>query len=251
DDLDYSTFYSWQVVARNMTGTTSGDVWTFSTAMIPPDPPSTPSPAHGATDVAVATNLDWADSANALTYDIYVWASPNSKPGSPTATDLSTSEYDPPAGLAYSAEINWQVMAKNDDYSTPGPIWDFTTQPPFPAAPFVSIPADEATDVAVSTNLDWNNCANATKYLLYVWRSPQAKPDTPSATVTTSFYDWPATFEYDTSYSWQVVSRNFTGDSDGPLWTFTTQIAPPAEPSLPSPEDATSEVPINAALDWA
>jgi hypothetical protein len=54
----------------------------------------------------------------------------------------------------------------------------------------------------------------------------------------------PCILDYETTYYWQVISRNDCGQAAGPIWSFTT------EAWLPQPEDGAMDVPINMLLAW-
>ena len=53
-----STTYYWRVDEKNANGTTTGIVWSFTTVPPPPGQASNPSPATGATNVGVTTDLE-------------------------------------------------------------------------------------------------------------------------------------------------------------------------------------------------
>jgi hypothetical protein len=94
-----------------------------------PDAPDTPAPADMATDFAVDGLLDWADAPGATAYDLFLWPSADPQPGTPTAADLSVSEFQPAAPLDGETEYSWQVVAKNAAGETSSPAWSFTTAP--------------------------------------------------------------------------------------------------------------------------
>ncbi|MEM9236356.1 MAG: PQQ-dependent sugar dehydrogenase [Verrucomicrobiota bacterium] len=99
--------------------------------------------------------------------------------------------------------------------------------PPTPAAPVLSSPSNSASDVAVSsTTLDWNTAADAAEYNVFLWKTSESMPGTPTATTSSLSYD-PGTLDYSTNYSWMVQSSNVTGTANSPTWTFTTESAPP------------------------
>src|SRR5439155_25760280 len=60
-NLANNTSYFWQIVARNSAGTTTGPVWSFTTAAAPPPPaaPTSPNPADGSTGIATSATLSW------------------------------------------------------------------------------------------------------------------------------------------------------------------------------------------------
>jgi hypothetical protein len=90
--------------------------------LVPPTP-GFPSPADGATGVALDADLDWDDSLAADSYDVYFGSS-----YPPTfAANVAVSQYDPGALVAGTAYF-WKVEAKNTCGTTSGPEWDFITQ---------------------------------------------------------------------------------------------------------------------------
>jgi len=94
----------------------------------PPDVPSNPSPPNGAQLVPLDVTLDWADSARAETYDLYLWQAVTPvKPSVPTVTGLTASSYLPPLALRSDTDHLWQVVARNSRGSTTGPQWAFRT----------------------------------------------------------------------------------------------------------------------------
>ncbi len=90
------------------------------------------------------------------------------------------------------------------------------------AAPGVGIP-DGATDVAIPPPLSWEAASGATAYDVYLWKDGDARPltpsiqDTPDVTATITFPLSPFT-----TYHWQVVAKNASGQTEGEEWTFTT-----------------------------
>jgi len=93
-----------------------------------PDPPSYPFPEDDEINVLISTDLDWADAARAINYNLYFWNASETKPSIPTASNLTISEYDIPGLLPYVTTYNWQVISKNTYGNTEGSIWSFTTQ---------------------------------------------------------------------------------------------------------------------------
>ncbi len=116
--LAYATTYYWRVDPNNEYGLTTGDVWSFTTAAIPiPGMPSGPSPANGATNVAVSRSLTWLPTPNAVSYDVFL---NGVYYGAVTSTSV-------PVSLSHDTPYTWRVEAINGYGRTVGPTWSFRT----------------------------------------------------------------------------------------------------------------------------
>jgi endonuclease/exonuclease/phosphatase family metal-dependent hydrolase len=101
-----------------------------------------------------------------------------------------------------------------------------------PAAPSVSIPATGATALSPSIALNWGAAQYATSYDVALGTTEA--PPTVSLNQTTTYYQPPAPLSYNTTYYWRVTAKNSGGSTPGPLWSFTTESAPPVDPPPPS-----------------
>lgn len=52
-----------------------------------------------------------------------------------------------------------------------------------------------------------------------------------------------------TTYFWQITAVNTFGQTDGPIWSFTTA-GPPVQASNPFPAHSATNVPVNTILGW-
>jgi len=128
-DLNCFTEYKWEVVSRNTAGSTPSPEWEFTTKPPLPGQPQNPQPPHLQDHVEPDVTLNWDDADQADSYDIFTWKKSDTKPITPTASNLLSSQYDPPANFDYITEYKWQVVSKNVSGSTPSPEWEFTTKP--------------------------------------------------------------------------------------------------------------------------
>lgn len=109
-------------------GTTFDDVIVTRTSM--PSASITPSPANGSTGICYSggigtTNVTWAATANATSYDVFFGA--GSLPGSVTS-NVTTNSYSTGTLLA-NTTYYWKVVAKNSCGAAVGSaIWTFTTK---------------------------------------------------------------------------------------------------------------------------
>jgi hypothetical protein len=139
--------------------------------------------------------------------------------------------------------------------TAPGPVSNDTTivpkpggsTPQAPAAPSSPDPANGAT---TGTALSWS-AAGATRYDVHfgtINPPPVASQDQTAATFDVEGLGNGVT------YFWQVIAKNATGTTSGPVWSFTTEAGTgstlPAEPASPSPAHNASNVSTTPTLSW-
>jgi len=128
----------------------------------PPNAPSAPTPADGATGVMSDTLLAWTggdpDDGDIVTYDVYLEAS-DDQLDTLICANLSAATCDP-GGLTAGTRYYWYVEATDDhEAKTTGPTWDFTTAAPAnspPHQPTDPSPTHLATGVSPSAHLSWS-----------------------------------------------------------------------------------------------
>ncbi len=126
-DLLSSTTYYWRVDAVNPSGTTTGNIWNFTTSSSSslPSKPINPNPSNGESNVSINTNLSWENGGGATSYKIYFGTDPTPD-NSEYIKDHSSNSYDP-GELAYSTTYYWRIDAVNSDGETTGDVWHFST----------------------------------------------------------------------------------------------------------------------------
>ncbi|MBU1920228.1 choice-of-anchor J domain-containing protein, partial [bacterium] len=100
--------------------------------------------------------------------------------------------------------------------------------PPYPASDPTPPDAEVGTDIA--TNLSWTNNGAVTIDLYLALSQDSVDNEIAEAkkidNMAASLYNPPADLEQLATYYWKVVSRNDYGDTDSPVWTFTTTGVP-------------------------
>ena len=89
-------------------------------------------------------------------------------------------------------------------------------------------PSDGAAGVSTTTALSWT-ATNASSYDVRFGTS--SSPPVVATNLTTPSFT-PSPLANNTTYFWQVVSRNAAGTTNGPVWRFTTAAAPSLPPAL-------------------
>jgi hypothetical protein len=129
-------------------------------------------------------------------------------------------------------------------------VWSFRTAEVPPAIPNAPTPANGAIGISTTTALSWSS-AGATSYDVLLDTSD---PPSQVARGLTSPTYTPASLLANTTYLWQIVAHNSSGDVQGPTWTFTTAAPPPPPPGVPgspSPADGATGVSPTASLSWS
>jgi len=117
------TTYYWRIDEKNAGGTTTGDLWSFTTIIAAPGQASAPTPANGATNVGVTTDLSWTAGSGATSHDVYFGTtSPGTSRGNQAGTTYDTGT------MANGTIYYWRIDEKNaGGVTTTGTVWNFTT----------------------------------------------------------------------------------------------------------------------------
>ncbi len=224
--LQTGTTYYWQVVAKNSGGATAGPVWSFTTKVPPPAAPALPSPPSSATGIAATTvALSWT-AAGATSYDVSFGTT---NPPAPATQGLAIAPYLV-SSLQGGTTYYWQIVARNSGGATAGPVWSFTTAVPPPSAPASPSPSAGAAGVPTrSITLSWTS-TGATSYDVNV--GTMNPPPATAAGIAAPSYT-ASNLQPAATYYWQVIARNASGATAGPVWSFATA-ASQASSSVPS-----------------
>jgi len=207
-----------------------GSLLNYSGTAEPPEAPVNPVPADGAGEIAMSTDLCWDEAARANTYTVYfgVDADPPL-----VAEGVADTCYDGLGTLSYTTTYYWKVEAVNESGSATSDIWSFTTMPePLPPdAPVNPDPQDGEVNVALDTDLCWDEAARADFYNVYC--GEDADPPLVAEDVAGTCYDGLGTLNFDTTYYWKVEAVNGSGSAASDIWSFSTMPAPPPpEPAM-------------------
>lgn len=115
------------------------------------------------------------------------------------------------------------------------------TPPDVPSLPF---PDHGASAIATTTALDWADASRATMYRVIVGADAQLTTRFLDAGAPNSQWTGSLNLRGGTTYFWKVIARNTAGDTEGPVWSFTTAgTAPPAsdDSQQEQPDDQTDD----------
>ena len=253
--LEYNTQYFWRIdTYADDGGVTNGALWTFITKDdTPPYTPSNPTPSDHSTNIDLNIILSWYGEdpdGDSLTYDVYFGTNMT-----PTVQVLgqNVTSYTPDL-LEYNTNYYWRIVAIDEyGYNTIGPLWTFNTKddtPPY--TPNNPIPNNQSTNISINITFFWTGGDpdnDPVTYDLYLGKDSNPPLEVEDLNVTSYTVE---SLDFISTYYWRVEAIDEYGYTTiGPLWTFTTrENAPPNIPSEPIPENGSTNIYIDAFLNW-
>ncbi len=254
-DLASNTRFSWRVRAFNTAGIFSAwsSVRSFRTALTPP---TLVSPAEAVDSLELRPVFDWDDVPTATGFTIQI--SRNFAftqvihTGNPT-----TSTYSPTASLPKNTTLYWRVLTRGaNGPSVYSAARSFTTPVNPPPSPVLLLPALNALVTDTTPTFTWQPVVmppgtTLKNYLIQVddqaaFGSPEindSSPVTPTFTPT-------GELAVNMKYFWRVRAVNTSGELS--TWStaryFRSAILPP---SLLTPVDTATGIPLKPTLDWS
>ncbi|MHC4740229.1 MAG: LamG-like jellyroll fold domain-containing protein, partial [Planctomycetota bacterium] len=162
--LSYDITYYWRIDQINTAGTTTGNVWSFTTeaAPQPPEQASNPDPADSAADVSINADLSWTAGSGSTSSDVYFGTtSPGAFQGNQTETSFD------PGTMANDTTYYWRIDEINAVGTTTGVVWSFTTIVAPPGQASNPDPADSAANVDIDADLSWTAGTGSTSSDVY------------------------------------------------------------------------------------
>lgn len=116
-----------------------------------------------------------------------------------------------------------------------------------PGAPSNPIPIDNAAGMPTLGFLIWDAATDADHYIVRFGTANP--PPVVNNNFTATMYPY-QDLSNGTHYFWRITAVNSFGQTDGPLWQFTTAVALPGQASNPFPANNATNVPLNTLLGW-
>lgn len=259
-DVVGSTTYFWRIDPIGPGGTTTGSVFSFTTADQPGQASGPFVPAQDSTNVDIETDLDWDAGVGGVTttYTIYLSTNANAVTNGQGSALLQTQDAsstivmrDPVDALNPNTVYFWRVDANGPGGTTTGPVLQFTTGS-IPQQVTTPSPAIGANGIALDRTLSWQASAGATGYDVYLGTSQSevqnAGPQDAVFEGTVNVTDYtPAELDGNTEYFWRVDAKGPGGIATGVVWRFRTA---PARAENPMPTQNQMNVLIDVDLSW-
>jgi len=256
-----NTDHFWRVDEINSSGTTTGIVWKFKT-LGPPAQITSPVPANGAVNQAVAITLSWTAAVGATSYDVYF----GTVQADVTAATNSDAAFKgnqagvmfTPTGVMANTTYYWRIDPKNSAGTTAGAVFSFTTGV-LPAKATNFVPANNATGISVTPTLTWTAGAGAVTHDVYFGTDQVAVTNATTATAgvfkgnqgATNYQPGVVTaLTADTPYYWRIDEVAPGGTQKGDILTFRTAVAP-TQATLVAPANLSADalLPAHSAMD--
>lgn len=255
-----STTYYWRVDEVGPGGTTTGDVWMFTTRA-PPPLITTPNPADTAVDVPVTTIMSWNAASGVESYDVYLGLDPVdvalADRTSPEFQANRTSKNFQPPTLLFDTNYYWRVDTLGPGGTTTGIVLTFLTAD-IPAVVTLNAPLDNALDQDVVPTLDWTAGVGGgplSSFEVFLSTNQnQVLTRNASARVAT-LNNSTMTFEpltplvANTEYFWTVDAVGPGGRNDGPIFRFRTGTLPELA-TAPQPANNATAVAPDVIMSW-
>ena len=255
DDLLESRTYYVTIIPYNDVDDASGCIeesFTTGDSTSPPSCPILSTPANGATQVPLNTNLNWNGSGSAEGYRLNVGISSG-------GTDIYTGDlgdvtfYNFASDLPENETIYLSIIAYNiNGDSDSCAEFTFETAGP-PACTSLISPLNNDTDVAIDTSIEWNAVADADGYKVTVIGSNSTANNMTDFDVTTgTTFDFVNEFTQGETVTVTITPYNVNGDANGCTSESFTIVPPPvpACTSLISPLNNIPDADIDTDISW-
>jgi hypothetical protein len=232
------TTYYWRIDEVSGSGTTTGDVWKFTTV---PGLPTSPSPSQYMSGVAIHPTLSWTSNPAVLSHDVYFGtASPGVFQGNQTATTFD------PGTLLPNVTYYWRIDEVYSTGTIAGPVWSFTvanTKASIGGSQFS--PPDGATRMPVGVLvLAWMPGVGAVSHDVYL--DTVNPPAAFQGNQTSTSFAPPAPLTPNTTYYWRIDEKDGSGGTTaGDVWSFTTGDPVGIYPYLTWKNDPTNSIMVN------
>lgn len=205
--------------------TCSSESFTTETVTTPPPCTAMRSPADGASGVNIGSNINWDFAPTATGYRLTLGTAPGLGDILNNQDQGNVLSYNPPADLPPLTTIYVQITPYNANGDlSPCPEQSFTTGDiaTLPGCTTLINPANGATNVPLTPNLEWTEVAEATGYIVTLGSSPFSA-EVLDHVVFTDNSTFVINFEPNSNYYIRIVPFNDAGEAIGCIQeTFST-----------------------------
>ncbi len=209
-------------------------------------------PLNNDTNVAVNTSIEWNAVANADGYLVTVIGS-NSTANNMTDFEITSgTSFDFINDFIQGETVTVTIKPYNDNGEAMGCSSESFTiiPPPVPSCTTLVSPLNNAANVDIDTNINWNTVANATGYKLTVTASESTVNNLNEVDVIATSYDFTNDFIQGETVTVTIKPFNSTGEAVGcSTETFTIKPVPDCT-NLSTPVNGDNQVETNTSISW-
>lgn len=221
-------------------------------------PPNLSSPENGADSLNTSVIFKWEGVSEVSSYDIQVSIHDDF---TVLATDSTVqSNYYEITGLQPDTTYYWRVNSESQ--SEWSQVWSFSTAAKSNSdttttitAPELKAPENDAQNQSITTELNWKSVAGANKYQVQIAGKEDFSSINTDTIVTGATSVKAESLVNNETYYWRVRSFVDNRQSDwSQAWRFATeseQVSAPAVPALQSPENNSTDQPVDPTLAWS
>ncbi|MEI6766601.1 MAG: T9SS type A sorting domain-containing protein [Bacteroidota bacterium] len=243
-NLLFGTTYYWSVRAIKTGGSPDSSawsaIWNFSTI----NQVTLSTPGIGANNQAPNATLTWTAISGLTNYDVQYDTSASFN--SPFNTYFSVAGSSATANcsnLMFGQNYYWRVRGRHSLDTT---LWSTVRNFSVLDEMILVLPANNATNVSINPTMKWVSVAGSTgyqyRYSTFSNMSNAVLMQMPGSTVQDTLYG----LTYGTTYYWQVrVYHSLDTSSWCSPWAFTTQYQLTSAPTLVSPANSSTNVPLS------
>lgn len=218
--------------------------------------PSLVSPADNTVNQPAPVILSWSAVQSASSYSVQVALDSAFTNLVVNQSGLSATSYTA-VGLSQNTKYYWRASASTllilSSWSN---AWSFTTSSPpvIPGTPVLISPADSSVNQPATIILSWNASPNTNHYWIQISANQSfSNPIIGDSSITDTSYQ-ANNLASSTTFYWRV--KGLSSSSSGSwsnVWSFSTQssqIQPPAQPTLVYPANGALNISTSATLSW-
>jgi hypothetical protein len=264
--LSYDTTYQWYAVANDTEFDSYSATFSFTTAIQssennPPNPPTNPSPADGATNVVITPiiSVDVSDpDGDDLTVYFYD-DSDDSQIGTLTNVQSGSTAAITWPGREYDTTYTWYVVVDDSQDQSISDRWSFTTIPESsenlpPYKPSNPLPVNQSTDISLTPTIKVDvSDPNGDSLNVSFYNADDQTLIGEELNVADGIAEitWSG-LSYSTLYKWYAIANDSEFEARSDTWHFTTMDEPPNDPpnkpTNPSPTDYKTAIGLNPEL---
>ncbi|MBE2218774.1 MAG: hypothetical protein IAE90_11250 [Ignavibacteria bacterium] len=183
---------------------------------------NSPQPFDGETNIQCLTSLSWninSQNVNSVVYQIFL---DTLNPPLNFIDETNYLSYFISNPLLSNKIYYWKIRARYDSGESISSIWRFRTAQGLPPAPVNLLPQNGASGIVLRPQLSW--LCDAPDLTFDVYLDVLYPPENIVAfNLYTTNHTVFSSLQGNTTYYWKIKAKNYLGETEGSIWSFTTK----------------------------